>query len=506
MTWPRSVILLLLVALASSAAQAGEVMGIEHGVALSLPPALPDAQIAPLVRSSRLIEREHDRPHPFTLTPLGARVVKADVAKTVTATLTIPPVAGNFVSISSSSVVPADAAGAVGPDHVVSASNFGVYIHDRSGKLLASYRTLWDDRANRFLFDPRIVYDRSGNRFITMSVDDDGTEHDSAIALAVSESGDAAGVWNRYLFPIDPTDQSAADFTHMEIVGDTLVFTTNVYGGPFFVSGDVFLVPLSSLYAHTPTFTRVRTNVFGMTPVAVGDRSTSTIFMLDSAGGSSASALNVRVVSESGLQYVATVSGLPHFDSDESLIGNQLGSSTPINIGSTDVANAVIRNGVLWAVQMALVKTDSVERGVLQWWKVPLALTSAESGRVEGPSEKVSLGFPSIAVNRSGAGLIGYSVFRPEDYASAGYVYRDDAGNMSDLGMLKHGSGPYAFSNWGDYSTTLVDPVGDTNFWTVQSYARAQNGFGTPATWGMWWGNVPAPTAAAPGRQRVAGH
>jgi len=505
MVRPLPALLLVVAALVALPAPAGEVLSIEHGTALSLPPAVPDAQVAPLLRDGRLMEREHNRPHPAALAPLGGRVITANVAATVTATLAVPAVTTSFASVTSTSVVPADAAGAVGPDHVVSASNFGVYVHDRSGTVLASYRSLWDERPGRFLFDPRIVYDLAGNHFVSMALDDDGTEHDSNIALAVSETGNAAGTWRRYLIPIDSADQMGADFTHMELVGDTLVLTTNVYAGAAFVGCDVFLVPLGTLYAHSPSFTRVRTSVFNMTPVGVADGSTSQIYMLDNAGGSSASALNVRTVSADGLQYLGTISGLPYIDFDEAAIGNQLGSATRINIGSTDVAGAVIRNGTIWAVQMSVISSELRDQGVLQWWKVPLALTGAETGRVQGPSTDVSLGFPSIAVNRSGVALIGYSLFRPDDYASAGYLYRDAAGNMSDLGTLKRGSGPYVHRNWGDYSTTLVDPVGDTDFWTVQSYARSDT-FGAAATWGMWWGKVAPPASSGPGRRRVAGH
>jgi hypothetical protein len=45
-------------------------------------------------------------------------------------------------------------------------------------------------------------------------------------------------------------------------------------------------------------------------------------------------------------------------------------------------------------------------------------------------------------------------------------------------------------NRWGDYSATVVDPLNDTDLWTIQEYAAS------PAnTWGTWWGRV-APTAA----------
>ena len=50
--------------------------------------------------------------------------------------------------------------------------------------------------------------------------------------------------------------------------------------------------------------------------------------------------------------------------------------------------------------------------------------------------------------------------------------------------MLRAGDGAYfkTFSGtenrWGDYSATVVDPVNDTDFWTIQEYAA--NPVGNP--------------------------
>jgi hypothetical protein len=95
-------------------------------------------------------------------------------------------------------------------------------------------------------------------------------------------------------------------------------------------------------------------------------------------------------------------------------------------------------------------------------------------------------------VNRSGAALVGYSIMDKSIYPSAGYRYIDPAGNVSASATLKSGESYFSFFRWGDYSTTVVDPVDDTGFWTIQNYGTPPRGT-THDTWGTWWGYVRPP-------------
>jgi hypothetical protein len=40
-------------------------------------------------------------------------------------------------------------------------------------------------------------------------------------------------------------------------------------------------------------------------------------------------------------------------------------------------------------------------------------------------------------------------------------------------------------NRWGDYSSTVVDPLDDLSLWTLQEYAATNN------NWGTWWSEVP---------------
>ena len=98
-----------------------------------------------------------------------------------------------------------------------------------------------------------------------------------------------------------------------------------------------------------------------------------------------------------------------------------------------------------------------------------------------------------MAVNASNDVLIGYSRFSAFQYASGNYSFRfatDPLNTLRADTVLKAGEGTYLntgnskLNRWGDYSSTVVDPVDDTTLWTIQEYAASDN------RWGTWWGRV----------------
>jgi len=112
--------------------------------------------------------------------------------------------------------------------------------------------------------------------------------------------------------------------------------------------------------------------------------------------------------------------------------------------------------------------------------------------------------YPSIAVNRFNDVLIGYASFSSNQYASASYSLKactNRVGSFQNPAVLKAGVATYSLSSpdrrcrWGDYSATMVDPVNDADFWTIQEYAAAHVTAGTNILdrWGTWWGKIELP-------------
>src|SRR5207245_3367794 len=119
-----------------------------------------------------------------------------------------------------------------------------------------------------------------------------------------------------------------------------------------------------------------------------------------------------------------------------------------------------------------------------QWWQLAPNGDVQQTGRIEDPVGIASFAYPSIAVNRCNDVLIGYSSFSPTQHVSADYSFRfasDPPNTLQGDFVFKAGEASYVkgvFTNfflfrnrWGDYSATVVDPVNDLDFWTIQEYA-----------------------------------
>ena len=127
-----------------------------------------------------------------------------------------------------------------------------------------------------------------------------------------------------------------------------------------------------------------------------------------------------------------------------------------------------------------------------------------QRGRIEDPGNNRFYAFPSIAVNRNNDVLIGYTRFTPQEYPSATFSFRkasDPPGALEGETVFKSGESSYlglgadwGSNRWGDYSVSLVDPVDDLTFWTVQEYAASPTG-GWSGRWGTWWARITAPSA-----------
>jgi hypothetical protein len=98
--------------------------------------------------------------------------------------------------------------------------------------------------------------------------------------------------------------------------------------------------------------------------------------------------------------------------------------------------------------------------------------------------------YPSIAVNVNGDAVVGYNCFGSDQFPSANYAMHkktDAPGAMQADTLFK--DGPVAYERytdgrWGDYSSTVVDPVNDLDIWTIQQFAT------TKVNWGTWWKRI----------------
>ena len=84
--------------------------------------------------------------------------------------------------------------------------------------------------------------------------------------------------------------------------------------------------------------------------------------------------------------------------------------------------------------------------------------------------------------------MVAFSAFSPSMYPSAAFSYIAPDGRWSAPSLLKNGEGPYTIGRWGDFTTTVVDPVDEATFWTTQVIALAPAPY---PTWSTWWTQIP---------------
>ena len=234
-------------------------------------------------------------------------------------------------------------------------------------------------------------------------------------------------------------------------------------------------------------------------------------------------------------------------------------TDTRLMANDSRINNTVLRNGSLWASHHVMVGAAPAPPGTpynsgnpdiktaVQWWQIdpnveaqPDAVTGLgtsplQRGRIVDPnadncnagnsnnnsSERAACTqrgqfffFAGIAVNKDNDVLIGFSQSSALTFPSGAYAMRrvsDPPNTMRDPVVFRSGAGNYNIgagagtgrqNRWGDYSAAQVDPINDTDFWTVQQYGPTREplaaaGGAVLAPWATWWAMV-SPTGTQP--------
>lgn len=422
---------------------------------------------------------------------------------------------------------PPDTDGCVGPNHVMTMLNTQVRIQNRTGTTNYSTASLYDWWHARLSgtytpFDPRLLYDPYSGRWIATAATDPGRTT-SAIIIAVSTNSDPTGGWYAYGWYVDTSGYSWADFPTPGFNRDKVVVSWNYYpiyaGGAYGVG--LFVLNKTNFYAggsvspqliYQPYQSGATTNGLNLRPAVSYNTNDSTIYLLqdfqDNPTNSSYLAL-YAITGGAGSAVLARSTNFPSAPAWASSgpnygdIAPQLGITNRINTVDSRLSQAVYRNGALWCAHTIFLPADNPTRSAVQWWQIRTNGTVLQHGILEDRSGVTFYAFPSIAVNRFGDALIGYSRFSTNQYASANYSFHalnEPDGTLESDYVYRGGTSPYwetrydtySRNRWGDYSMTWVDPVNDADFWTIQEYAAQYSGTLTNGSGrsGVWWANV----------------
>jgi len=386
-------------------------------------------------------------------------------------------------------IIPPDVAGAAGPNHVVAAHNETILIQDKDGNQISNmdFSDFWAGYYSYGVFDPRILYDQYSGRWILNAVSDAGTDK-SSILIGCSKTDDPTGDW--YLYSINlGTDGYWDDYPELgfnkkwiSININLFSNTDNTYGGDVIVALDK-----GALYGGTLNASSWYINDgFTMQPQVTYDPNFEDLYFIEAydygilrisqlTGNLGSEVLNVGT-SFVNSQIVWDFIGSPYPNN-----GPQLGTTCEITTNDARTSAVLFRNGHLFTCQTVFPMSGS-SRAAIEWYELGTDGTVYQDGLIDDPSGNTWYAFPSIAANKFNELLLGCAQFSTTSYASGVYFFHspsDPASSMRDGYNMIPGIDTYCKDfgygtvRWGDYSSTVVDPVNDADFWTIQEYADA---------------------------------
>jgi len=408
-----------------------------------------------------------------------------------------PPVeAANFPAIAPGTSMPPDTNGAVGPNHLLVATNGTVQIQDRAGTVLSSVNLLsfWSGLGITDVFDPRSYFDPYSGRFIMITCAERRSAA-SAMLLAVSETDDPTGNWHRWALDADPADLNWADYGNLGFTSGEITFTVNLFtNAADAFSGVQFwrVDKTSALDGGGLTMETFRVTGAGGTlvPAVTLDLAQPVQYVIRTGasnlfGNGRFQLYNLAGVLGGSSLVVASNAALGDAWSMVLPDASQLGTASKIETNDDRIQSALYRFGRIWCAHTVGLPVSSATRTAAKWWSVePATGMLHQSGVLDDPANQYSYYYPSVTVNSQGLMMLGCSGSSAADYVGAYYAWRNPdtvLGGLEGSQRYHAGVGPFSGPRWGDYSGIYVDPVDGTSLWVLQQYAEVGN------RWGIQW-------------------
>jgi hypothetical protein len=450
-----------------------------------------------------------------TATPAKSPSATALIAATAATQPSLPPAASFLALFDNNSAIPPDTMGAVGPNHIMTTLNSQVRIQDRSGSVISTVdmNSFWSSLGPFDVYDPRVTYDPFGGRWIFSVAADSGLPT-AAVLVGVSATSDPTGNWHLFAVDVDPNDNNWADFDALGFNKNWIVVTANIFAtsGPDTNNPSYFIFDKTDLYTNgAGAFTEIKepsSLSFSVAPAQTFDNSLTTMYLVEDWDNVQAMLRVSTITGPVGAEVLTSGVAFPTAPSAWAFsppVDNflpQLGSTRKIDGGDSRILSCSYRNGWLWCSQTVFLPVATPKRSAAQWWQIdPTTGAIEQFGRIDDPTGIKFYAYPTIAANASNDVLVGYSRFSASQYASGNYSFRfaeDPPNTLHSDTVLKAGEGPYyatasGINRWGDFSATVVDPVNDFSFWTIQEYAGVPVGNQTSSSsgrWGTWWGRI----------------
>ena len=469
---------------------------------------------------------------------LGAAVLElclcADAASTSSATIT-----QNFTGSSNlecpdgAFCVKSDATGVAGPNHFVEMVNnhYAIYLKNGGTQLLSSSADdFWVSTGvslapKEHALDPQMLYYPAVRRWLASALDvfnNNGINADQGrdLFFAISRSSDPTEGWNGFRIHLTSNhDGHALGLNGVGVYVRVSEFAAQNpwtgHDGPF--TAHTFLVfPKADLLLSTPTLARMTAlTIPAPNLISSAGGWPRPVVDMDN-GGMPEAVLSItnQPVPTFGVFKRSDILGpitAPTLDTgnspaDKIIFGTSAyGISPPApqpdsRIAPIDVgypahqSPVVMKNGEIWSVLNAV--DDGSGRGTIHWLRMSAAANAIiEEGFIGDP--ELWLFYPSIAINGKGDVVIGCNGSGPNagQFASSYAIVGQTRGGHTVFGiplLLKLGTASFdqptseapgsQVAQWGDYSTTTLDPEDPYTFWTIQQCATGKTTWSTQIT------------------------
>ncbi|MEX0978767.1 MAG: hypothetical protein WDZ48_07955, partial [Pirellulales bacterium] len=419
---------------------------------------------------------------------------------------------------------PPDNGGGVGPDHVVQLINGAFVVFNKTNGTplqFMSGQQFWSNAGvdpgtgpgttNLGAFNQRVLYDPTSGRWIAAALT--GASENNHVLLARSETSNPAGDWQAVSFlGNNETSGKFADFTRLGVDANGVYIATDNFaslaGGLEYQS--VFSVPKADLMASTPIMDNMQA-FFGLNQDVNFVGSNLQPIVNFGPVGSHAPLLGTGVEANETFLYRSDLMNTAMAGATLSLDG------TPIEVNSyvgppaaaqPDQSHAIGLldyrfKGHVYQVGNVIYAAHDVKIGsnaAIKWYKIDEMTNEViEEGILSDPNYDYFQG--SIAANANGDVVIGFnrSGTGPDGQIRIYAVHGTTVGDVTTFGapiLLKASTVDayhYINTRWGDYTTTVVDPLDPNVFWTFQEYALTNNDWATQITQII----VPEPSSVA---------
>ena len=377
---------------------------------------------------------------------------------------------------------------AVGPSHVVQASNDGIRVSDRSGHLIADYY-LWDffgePAGTRYDGDPRVVWDPWAGRWLATEFSADCST--GRVNLAVSRTSDPTGVWDLWF---DSFSGLLPDYPGLGYSSERVAFSYNLFaldascGVSTYVGAGLLVADSASLLALKPATWASPTNpaVFAIRPAMNITNQPGVYAVAEGPSG------------EVEYQRIWGAIVAPYFDqTDLSAAHNEtplppfVMPPAPVQPGSPATVAAAVderpTDAIFTADGLWFVSTtgcypagDPVLRACVR----VTGLAGPQDFTVSAPGLSTFMG--GIGASGDGTVHIVYSQSGPSQPISTYATYHrrsDPASAIHQPALLRAGEATYTGTRWGDYVGVSPDPTDPSAVWEANQYPDATGGWST---------------------------